>query len=264
MQKYIIIIKTTWQRALMYRFSIFSYRVGEILENLALILMWSAIYNGQGVVKGYNLNEMITYVLVGNLINVIVRSWLHGVVATDIMNGTLSQFLVKPIAYFRYIMAREVGRISLALFASVLSNVLIILLFTKIFIFNFNIYYLFLIFLMIILAFITELFFAYLVGLIAFWTDEIDGVYKTIDRIKRIFSGGYFPINLLPVIFVQISFLLPFAYSFYIPTQLYLKKMDLITGVKGVGVQLIWIVLLYLIIKLVWKRGIRKYEGVGI
>jgi ABC-type uncharacterized transport system permease subunit len=46
--------------------------------------------------------------------------------------------------------------------------------------------------------------------------------------------------------------------------QLYLKKIDLITGLKGLGVQIIWIIILYFIIKLVWNRGLKKYEGVGI
>lgn len=116
MKKYLTIIKITWQRALMYRFSVFSYRVGEIAEMFFLIFMWSAIYSGQGTIKGYSHDEMITYILVGNLINVIVRNWLSEVVADNIKQGILSQFLVKPMEYFRYIMAREIGRISFAFF----------------------------------------------------------------------------------------------------------------------------------------------------
>ena len=265
MQKYLTIIKITWQRALTYRFSVFSYRMGEMIENLVLILMWSVVYaDGQQSIKGYDFNEMITYVLMGNLINVIVRNWLYNVVSNDIKNGTLSQFLVKPIEYFRYIIIREIGRISFAFVISVATNLTLILLFYKIFYFNDDILDLLVIFLIIVFAFIFELLLSYLIGLIAFWIDEVDGVFLTIDRIKKFFSGGYFPITLLPVVFVKISFLLPFAYSYFIPTQIYLKKMDLMTGVKGIGVQLIWIMLLYLIINIVWRRGMKKYEGVGI
>ena len=105
---------------------------------------------------------------------------------------------------------------------------------------------------------------SYLIGLIAFWTDEVDGIYSSIDSLKRFFSGGYFPLSLLPQSFVTLSFLLPFAYSIYVPTQLYLRKIDLTTGLKGVAVQLIWIGVLSLIIKFVWTRGLKNYEGVGI
>jgi ABC-type uncharacterized transport system permease subunit len=39
-----VIIKIAWQRNLNYRFTVFMYRIGEVAEVLALILMWSAIY----------------------------------------------------------------------------------------------------------------------------------------------------------------------------------------------------------------------------
>ena len=263
-KKYWTIVKITWQRALTYRFTVFAYRIGEIAEMIVLILMWSAIFSGQEIIKGYNLREMITYILIGNLISAVVRNWLSDVVARNIKDGTLSQFLVKPIEYFRYILFRELGRISLAFFMSIASQLAIILLFFRSFIFNANLAALSLIAVMVILAFITEMFLAYLIGLIAFWTDEVDGIHRTLDRLKKFFAGGYFPLNLLPTTFVNISYLLPFAYSFFIPAQLYLGKIDLFTGLKGIAGQMFWIVMLYAIIKLVWNRGLRRYEGVGI
>ena len=131
-------------------------------------------------------------------------------------------------------------------------------------VFPFDSVYLLVIFIMLVLAFVTELLLSYLVGLIAFWTDEVDGLYRTIERVEKFFSGGYFPLSILPAGFVNASFLLPFAYSFYVPAQLYLKKIDLATGLKGILVQLAWIVLLYGLVRVVWERGLRKYEGIGI
>ena len=264
MKKYITIIKTYWQRALAYRFTVFVYRIGEVGEILVLILMWSAIYGGNKVIGGFTFQEMLTYILVGNFFNVMIRNWLENYIAGDIKDGRLSVFLIKPIAYFNYVLFREIGRISLAVLMSVLSQALVILFFFSKFIFNFDILYLLLIFLMIILAFITELLLSFLIGLIAFWTDEVDGVYRTIERLKKFFSGGFFPINLLPAAFVNISLFLPFAYSFFVPAQLYLKKIDLSAGLKGILVQIVWLFLLYGIIKAVWNRGLKRYEGVGI
>lgn len=264
MKKYLTIIKAYWQRALTYRFTVLTYRVGEIGEILILILMWSVIYGKQDMIKGFTFQEMMTYILVGNLFHAMVRNWLETHIAGDIKDGRLSMFLIKPIAYFNFILFREIGRISLAVIMSVFSQAIVILFFLNIFIFNFDILYLLLIFLMIILAFITELLLSFLIGLIAFWTDEVDGLYMTIERLKKFFSGGYFPINLLPLGFVKISLLFPFAYSFFVPAELYLKKIDLAAGLKGILVQLVWLILLYGIIKIIWKKGLKKYEGVGI
>lgn len=264
MKKYLAIVKAFWQRSLTYRFTVLAYRVGEIIEALVLILMWSAIYQHQPLISGLTLPEMITYILVGNFFTALVRNFLSNIIARDIREGRLSMFLVRPIGYFNYILAQEIGRISLTTMLSVATQALVIVFFLHAFVWNFDPIYLLLILLMLVLAFITELLMSYLIGLIAFWTDEVDGIYATLDRIKHFFSGGYFPLNLLPAVFVQVSFLLPFAYSFFIPTQLYLKKMDLSVGLKGLLVQLAWIALLYGLIRLAWSRGIKKYEGVGI
>lgn len=264
MKKNLTIIKAFWQRALTYRFSVFAYRVGEVAETLVLILMWSSIYNGQQMIGGMTLQEMMTYILVGNLCNAMVRNFLSNIIARDIKEGRLSMFLVKPISYFSYILSQEIGRISLSTIMSVLTSVLVIMFFKNVFIWNFDIAYFSVIALMIIFAFITELLLYYLIGLIAFWTDEVDGIYATIERIKKFFSGGYFSLNLLPAVFVQISFFMPFAYSFYIPAQLYLQKIDLVVGLKGLLVQIAWIIILYIFTKIVWNRGLKRYEGVGI
>ena len=81
---------------------------------------------------------------------------------------------------------------SFAFLMSVSSQVVIILFFLNKFIFNSDIIYLSVILIMIILAFITELLISYLIGLIAFWADEVDGIYATVDRLK-IFFRRIFP-----------------------------------------------------------------------
>lgn len=263
-KKYWTIINITFQRGLTYRFTVFSYRVGEILENLVLILMWLSIFKGQTLIQGYTINEMITYVIIGSLISLLVRNWLSEVVSSDIKEGRLSMQILKPMSYAKYVFSREIGRVGLPFIMSVASQLIFLSFFLNKLIFNSSLMYLGVIVIMIILAFITELLLSYLVGLIAFWTVEVDGINHTFYRVKRFFSGGYFPLSLLPVVYVKISYLLPFAYSFFVPTQLYLKKIDLLAGIKGLGVQIIWIVILYIIIKIVWNRGLKKYEGVGI
>src|SRR3990167_6903901 len=98
--KYTTIVRLAWKRSLTYRFKVLSYRVGEVMEIVVLILMWSAIYNTQDMIAGFTKKEMITYILIGNLINVTVRNFLSEVVAGDIKDGRLSIFLVRPMSYF--------------------------------------------------------------------------------------------------------------------------------------------------------------------
>lgn len=263
MTKYFTLINVFWQRALAYRFTVLAYRVGEVFEVLILVLMWSAIYGDQQTIRGFTRQEMLTYVLIGNLFSVVVRNWSHQVVSNQIHDGTLSTFLTQPINYFHYFVFRELGRHSLPTALSVGSQLMVIAFFYKIIIINPGFLMWLVIVAMLVLAFITELFISFLIGTIAFWTEETDGLHATIERLKRFFSGGYFPLNLLPSAVLQTSFFLPFAYSVYIPTQIYLGKIDIATGVYGLLTQVMWIVVLYCIIQLVWRAGLKRYEGVG-
>lgn len=263
LKKYLAIISAHWQRVLTYRTTVVAYRIGEIMEVLVVVLMWVAIFKNQTLVQGFTLPEMITYILIGNIFRVATRNFMPTAMARDIKEGLLSTYLIKPMTYFSYTMARELGRVIFALTLSLGSQLVIVLFLKGLIVWNTDPKYLAIIVAMTALAFIGELLLSYLIGCVAFWTDEVDGVYETIFRLKRFFAGEYFPLSFLPNVVAQASFFLPFAYSFFIPAQLYLKKIDLSVGLQGLAVQIVWIMLLYGLVQVVWKRGLKKYEGVG-
>lgn len=264
LRKYLTIIGIYWQRGLTYRFTIAAYRVGEVLEALILIFMWTRLYEGQTEIRGFTLNQMITYVLIGNLTESIARNFLADRVAREIRDGSLSAFLVRPISYFETIAVSALGSIAVTNGFSMLSQLIVMLFFKQYLIPPESMAALFVIIAMILLAFINEILMNFLIGLISFWTDEIDGVYATIGRLKKFFAGGYFPLALLPTAVASASYLLPFAYTFAVPAQIYLGKLPLSFGLRGIIVQLVWILLLSIVIRFVWRRGMKRYEATGI
>lgn len=247
-----------------YRFDIIAYRVGDLAEMLIIILMWSAIYDGNTKIGNYTLPEMLTYLIIGNLVAVLLRNFLYEVVAKDIKDGLLSAHLLKPISYFRYILVREIGRIAMVTMISGATQLVVTVFFIDQIIINNDLMVISVIILMVILAFVIEMLISYLSGLITFWQDEVNGLNFIILRLRKFFAGGYFPLNLLPPWFLTTSFLLPFAYSFFVPAQIYLGRLSIQAGLKGILVEMVWIVLLYIFIKITWHFGIKKYEGVGI
>lgn len=260
----VAIINSAWQRNLTYRFTVAMYRLGEIIEVLVLILMWSAIYAaGTTVIKGFTLNEMITYVLIGNVFAAAVRNFLAGNVSRIIESGALSMFLVRPVSFIKYIFINELGRSFLATVLSVLTQITMVFFFLDRVVINNSPGMWVIVVVTVFFAFVIELLLGFLIGSIAFWTDETDGLHSMIERVKRFFSGGYFPLALLPVSLATVSFYLPFQYSFYAPAMLYMGKLSLGQGVIGLLVQLVWIVLLAILVGIVWKLGLKRYEAVG-
>jgi ABC-2 type transport system permease protein len=117
---------------------------------------------------------------------------------------------------------------------------------------------------MILVGYFIKLFLSILIGFISFWTVDNAGVFYSINTLAKFLSGNYFPINILPAAFLNFSLALPFIYTFYFPAQLYLGKISLRQGLFGLGLEIIWLGILYLAIRVVWKMGLRKYESVGI
>lgn len=258
------IISSAWQRNLTYRFTVLTYRAGEILEILVLVLMWGAIYAaGTTTIRGFTLNEMITYVLIGNVFAAAVRNFLPGYISRQIESGALSMFLVRPISFIKYIFLNELGRAFLSTVLSVLTQIVVVLFFLDRVVTNSSPTMWALVLIMVFFALIIELLLGFLIGTIAFWTDETDGLHSMIDRVKRFFSGGYFPLALLPASLATVSFYLPFQYSFYAPAMLYMGKLSISEGVIGLLVQLVWIALLAIAVGVVWKMGLKRYEAVG-
>jgi ABC-2 type transport system permease protein len=107
---------------------------------------------------------------------------------------------------------------------------------------------------MILLAFVIEFLISYLVKMFTFQIFESREFYGALVRLKRILAGNYFPLSMLPAIMVDFSMVLPFAYSFYVPAEIYLEKISILEGLQGLGIQLLWIVILYGVIKIIWRR----------
>lgn len=266
MKKYYSIIKTEFQRQLTYRIENYAYRLSDLFELLALLAVWTIAYRNTGsAISGYSQAEMTTYVLVGWLFAYVGRNYgLGNHVADDIFEGRISNFLVKPISYLKHVVFLSISRSSLSLFYAVVIQGAVIFVFSKYIIFDWEPIRLTLIFLMLVVSYFINVFFGMIIGMIAFWTQRITGIDYTVGMIYRLLAGVYFPIILLPEIFLKIDKLFPFIYTMYFPANIYLGKISIEEGFVGLGVEIIWLFIFYGIIKIMWKRGIKKYEGVGI
>jgi len=264
-KKYSAIIKTEFQRMLTYRFDYIGFRLANLLEISAQLIIWTVVFQSQTIVSGYTYREMISYVLIGWLILFLTSSYgFEDNIARDIHRGTLSNFLLKPVSYLKYVSVLSLGRVSLSLLAGVIMSGILIFLFRNIVLAPAGIISVLLVAAMVFLGYFIRLFLSILIGFIAFWTINIGGPQYSLNIAVKFLSGAYFPMNLLPAFFVNISLAFPFVYNFYFPVQIYLGKLSLLDGLRGLGMEILWLVLLYAAIKIVWRFGIKKYEGVGI
>lgn len=258
-------MKNEIQRQFTYRASIAAYAFGNIAELVALTVIWTIVYKSMSSVSGYTASEMISYVVFAWFFSFLTTTYAfeHNI-ARDIHLGTLSNILLKPQSYIRYVMAIATGRIFIAFLIALIQGAIAFSFFRDQLIFSTDMLTMLLVFGTLLAAYLINLFLSILIGSIAFWTIEINGTYNAIKVFSRFMAGTFFPINLLPAFFMKVSFFFPFVYTIYYPVQLYLGKISFAEGLRGLAIEMVWLVVLYVIIKVVWKLGLRRYESVGI
>lgn len=265
MKKYLAVIKTEWQRQMAYRINQFTFRIGNIFEILVQILIWTAIFQNVAVIRGYNYREMMTYILIGWLLSMLMNNYgFEYIISDHIEKGQLSNFISKPINYIKYLITLSVGRCSFTLAVAFAVNILLLFLFRHYFILSKDIFVWIILVAMVLVGYFINLFISILIGFTSFWTVDNHGVFYSINTLAKFLSGHYFPINILPATFLNFSLAFPFAYTFYFPAQLYLGKISIRQSLIGLGIEIVWLAILYFAIKVVWRMGLRKYESVGI
>jgi ABC-2 type transport system permease protein len=102
----------------------------------------------------------------------------------------------------------------------------------------------------------------FLFGFSAFFMHENWGIMELSSVTNQYASGKTFPLNL--VWFVSPLALLPFAFNFHHPMQIYLGKYSNLEIFYVFLGGLTWCLVLYFLAKLVFKMGLKRNEAVGL
>lgn len=265
MKKYWHVINIGIQNTLTYRMNFLFRCVFGFVPLLATIALWRAIYDGRtDTISGYSLAGMISYYLVLTIVDALTAvnedDWQ---IATDIKDGNISQFLLKPIDFLGYRLCLfGAGRL-VYMVVAIVPTTLFVLWFRE----DFSLpaaaatfgYFL----LSVVMTGLLQFFLSYTMALLAFWMQEVSTVIFILFAFEYIASGHLFPLDILPPTVEQVLRFTPFPYQLYFPVSIWLGRTTGAAVGQGLLIQAAWVVAAYLLARWVWSRGIRKYSAVG-
>jgi len=265
-RKYLGVAKLGLQENLEYRFNFFTTFIFVLAPLAVHISLWIAVYaTGVRTIAGYSFEMMMTYTILGHLlekftgeVNIQIKT------SADIREGLISRYLVKPIDYFTSEIAILFSNRIIYFVTLIIPYLLVILATRKYFMFNSDPILLLLFVISIFMAIILSFLLNHLLGLLTFWLKEINSLYVFTQSTFSFFAGGYFTLNFLPQGVYDVLMYLPLPYTLFFPTTIYLKKYTLSQIGWHMLIAAAWIVLLFIINKIVWRRGIRRYTSDGI
>lgn len=264
MKKYVLIARNMWDQTFTYRLNFIVWRLRVVINLLIMYFLWLAILPSGKQLFGYSQSLMLTYILGTSLLNAIVLASRSGEVGDEINNGDLSNFLLRPISYFSYWFAKDLGDKAMNFAFSVIElSILFFILKPHLFL-QHNPFYLIATLLVVISAMILFFYINFFIGLLGFWVNEtwpIRFIFLVI--IIQFFGGGLFPLDILPHTLYTIFQALPFAYLVYFPLKIYLGQLSTMQTLISVGISFVWTFLLYGLVKLLWSKGIKEYTAEG-
>lgn len=265
MSKYFQVFKISWANGFVYRLNFIMWRVRSLFHLFTVYFLWIAIFGQRQQVFGYSQSVMLTYVLGTAVLRSFVLSSRSVTVGMEIANGNLSNYLIKPINYFANWLSRDLADKLLNIFFVTIEISLFILLFKPSVIPPASLAHLVLFLLATIIAMLMYFFFSFLVSSFTFWYPEHNGwpLRFIIFMVLEFLAGSLFPLDIFPQSVFNIFRLFPPAYFLFYPMQIYLGRLP--TDQLG-SVFLImgfWLLILYKITQLVWKKGLKIYGAYG-
>lgn len=264
-KKYISVFKISFAQEFAYRINFVMWRVRNVLQIFLVYFLWDTVFtNPNRIIFGYNREKILTYVFLTIFVKAFVFSSRTVDVSGEIAQGQLSNYLLRPISYFKYWWTRDMASKFLNIsFAIIEFSLLVLFLKPDIFI-QLNPLYLFLFGFSILIAIFFYFILLFIISAIPFWMPEAAwGGNFILIVILEALSGTVFPIDILPANIQNILYLTPFPYLVFFPIQIYLGNLTLTFILKGFVISIVWCFVLYFSMQKVWRKGILVYQSFG-
>ena len=253
MKKYFYIYKTSFIEAITYIPSILFKFVSFFVMMFILFSLWKYIYSDPSqVINNFSLIQMIWYILITEALWYGQSITLSKEIIKDVKTGNIATNLNKPYNYVMYIISKHFasGTIRLLMFLIVIT--IIGFLFVG-GIDTFKIMYLPLMIISILLGYIINTLIKVTLSLLAFWMEDPNPLFWVYNKILLIF-GIFLPIDMFPKVIQNVLGYSPVYVTMYGPAKLIID-FNFTTFISVIGFQLIYLLILILLIRKIYKKG---------
>ena len=255
------------RKLMSYRFDFWiNTLLGSLAQFVLVWCLWSAIMTEPGATReGYSFDGLVLYyvlvILMGKLVG---TSHSQNDVSQDIYDGGLSRYLLFPSPYFGFKYAQRLGgMVPAAVQLLVLGLVYLLALpFPE----GVRVTPSSAAMGLAALALANLLFYSaiWFVQLVAFWADNVWSLVVMLLFVSRLLGGGMLPLRMFPEWSQEWLTLLPFKYFYGFPVETFMGDVSGADWLGGMAVGLVWCGVFAILSRLVWRRGMLQYTGVGI
>lgn len=216
-----------------------------------------ALYNGKAEVNGLSMTGALTYVALTQAMIAFLSIFGSFEIMTSVYNGMIASDLLKPVSFFSYWMARDLGKALMNLITRGLFLIALFALFFPI-VLPSSIPHFLLILLSFFLAWFISFCYSFIVNLIAFWSTDGRGLGRLAFSLPQFLSGFFMPLRLLPDWFSQIVAYSPFPSLINTPVEVYMGILQGPVLLNSILTQVLWAIILFVLAQIIYRKGIQR------
>ncbi len=267
LRKYLNIFRVSLIERTAYRGDFLLGTILRFFPVITTILLWKAVFKGtqKPDIAGFSEHRMIAYLLLIHISRMFSSMpGLSATIARDIREGTIKKYLLQPLDMIGYLLsyraAHKVAYITTSAgpyaglflicsgyFVGLWPDALTLLAYAV----------------SLLLAFAIGFFFEAAMGMAGFWLLEVTSLLWVVNTVNYFISGQMFPLDLLGPTWGTILKWLPFQYLAYFPAVVFLREVQGRALVEGLLLELAWAVILIVLSRWLFARGLRRYSAYG-
>ncbi len=262
MRKFIAFSKAVWQQTLSYRAESLLWFLIEALPLVYMISLWLTLERA-GRISAEQSGRLVFYYVISLTISRFTGSHFEEWLIDDIKDGNFNKYFVKPFSPKIFLLASDlVWKLSgmvfllptltlLYPFLSKLKGIVIIPSQVVAAV------------LILLIANFQRFLVSWLIALTAFWFQQSKSLTHLKWMLEGLFGGAWLPLYFFPGWFFAIARWTPFYSWYYLPIQLINNQVVQSELIRATVVATAWLIGLFLIGDVVWKRAILRYSAVG-
>jgi len=243
--------------------SMVSILVGPLFFVVQMVI-WNAVYSGKETIGGLTLQMMLGYYSISILINYLVMDFADWNLQMLIHTGKYITFALRPLHHRFFALSQKIGHRILGL---IFEFIPVLLILTVVFKLNMIPDSLLWFILSVVFSFLITFYVNYSIGILGFWLTKTAGIRSAVKLIIALSSGSLIPLSFFPVWCQSLFFFLPFQHTVYVPSMVFIGRYDLAGMTLPipviVGIQGIFVILMFVLSEVLYRFGNRRFTAVG-
>jgi ABC-2 type transport system permease protein len=254
------LIRVGLAEAVAYRAEMLVWLLSTTMPLVMLALMTAVAK--EAPVGRFGAADFTAYYLAALVVRLMTGAWVIWEVNFEIRQGTLAYRLLRPIHPLVAYAAENVGAMPLRLAAVVpiaagailatggarlTRDPLLLAVFP----------------LAVIGAWLITFLAMSVIGALAFWVEASGAIFEVWLGLFGVFSGYLIPLELFPRWLELAARFLPFRYMLAFPVELVIGMTPRAAALRELGIQWLFVVVLALAVRAVWRAGLRRFAAFG-